>query len=59
MKPYQITYAIATGNFPEPARFCGNRVFTTSDIQCLAEFFGVEAAVETEQKGGPCTSTNT
>lgn len=61
VKPYQIAYAIATGQLPEPARFCGKRLFTSDDMRRLAEFFGVEIAEQettTTQIGGACIATH-
>lgn len=58
IRPHQIAYAIANGLLPEPARFCGKRVFQEQDVQRIAEFFGVRTAPKTTQEGGPCTSMN-
>ena len=35
LQPYQITYALATGKIPEPARIGGRRVFTNEDIEII------------------------
>lgn len=43
VRPYRISYAIATGQLPEaPLHFLHKRCFTEADIQGIARFFGVE-----------------
>ncbi|MBB03194.1 MAG: hypothetical protein CMJ47_11145 [Planctomyces sp.] len=40
---HRIEYAIANGSIPEPEqRLANKRVFTTEDVQRVAEHFGVK-----------------
>lgn len=41
-QPYQITYVLTTGKVPEPQRIGGKRVFTSEDLQRIAERLGIE-----------------
>ncbi len=43
VRAHQIAYAIANGQLPEPARFCGKRLFTPADVRRIGDFFGVQA----------------
>ncbi len=42
LRQHQIAYAIANNQLPEPARFCGKRLFTQEDLRVIAAYFGVE-----------------
>lgn len=43
LKAHQITYALATGQVPEPAlRVANKRVFSTEDVERLARHFKVK-----------------
>lgn len=40
---HKIEYAIANGSIPEPElRIANKRVFTTEDVQRIADYFGVK-----------------
>ena len=44
VKPYRIAYALANGYVQEPKRRIANtRVFSTADVEALAEHFNVPA----------------
>ena len=42
VKPYRVTYALATGLVPEPrTRIANKRLFDSADVARLADYFGV------------------
>lgn len=44
---HKIEYAIANGSIPEPElRIANKRVFTSDDVQRVANHFGVELKIE-------------
>ena len=41
VKPYRVTYALATGLVPEPrTRIANKRLFDSADVARLADYFG-------------------
>ena len=53
-QPYQIVYALTTGKVDEPQRIGGKRIFTSDDLQRLADRLGVENFdCKRAQKGAP------
>ncbi len=44
---HKIEYAIANGSIPEPElRIANKRIFTSDDVQRVANHFGVESKIE-------------
>ena len=39
VQPYRITYALAVGKVPEPARIANKRIFQSEDIARLRTYF--------------------
>ncbi|MEZ5943920.1 MAG: hypothetical protein R3C18_21190 [Planctomycetaceae bacterium] len=57
VKRHRIEYAIANGSIPEPElRIANKRVFTTEDVQRIADYFGVVMNETCERKEEPCDS---
>lgn len=53
---HRIEYAIANGSIPEPElRIANKRVFTTEDVQRIADYFGVMNE-NCGRKEEPCNS---
>jgi len=53
LQPYRISYAIDTGQLPEAAfHFLHKRCFTETDINRIAEYFGVERILIEETTKG-------
>jgi len=51
VKPYKINYALVNGHVQEPQmRIANTRVFTTADIQALAQHFNVAVHAGTERR---------
>lgn len=51
IQPYRIAYAIETGQLPDaPFHFLHKRCFKETDIQGIAEFFGIEEDSEDSTK---------
>jgi hypothetical protein len=48
--PYKITYLLAIGACPEPARIGGRRCFTITDLAKLAELLNVQLTRELHLK---------
>ncbi len=54
---HKIEYAIANGAIPEPElRITNKRVFTTDDVQRVADYFGVVINQDRDGKEEPCDS---
>ncbi|WP_013627340.1 hypothetical protein [Rubinisphaera brasiliensis] len=54
---HKIEYAIANGAIPEPElRIANKRVFTTEDVQRVADYFGVVINENGGGKEGTCDS---
>ena len=52
IQPYRITYAINTGQIGEASfRFLGKRCFTQSDIERVAQHFGLFPETDLEEEG--------
>lgn len=46
VKPYVLTYLLATKKVAEPARVGGRRMFTTSDLARISEYLKVSHGEE-------------
>lgn len=54
---HKIEYAIANGAIPEPElRIANKRVFTTDDVERIADYFGFVVNENGEGKEEPCDS---
>ena len=54
---HKIEYAIANGAIPEPElRIANKRVFTTEDVQRIADYFGVVINQDRDGKEEQCDS---
>lgn len=54
---HKIEYAIANGSIPEPElRIANKRVFTTDDVERIADYFGVVIDRSDVGKEEPCDS---
>lgn len=54
---HKIEYAIANGAIPEPElRIANKRVFTTEDVQRVADYFGVVINQDRDGKEESCDS---
>ena len=58
VKPYRVTYALATGLVPEPReRIANKRLFKADDVARLANYFGTKIGTAADADPGPDQET--
>ena len=46
IKEHRLAYAHRTGTIPEPMHVAGKRIYSSSDVERIAQYFGIERKKE-------------